>query len=388
MRIFKSASLVASLVVGASSALVIPGNPLCFPVTFKVAASAENKIITNPPDPNNETTIVQWSIARLLARGIPPGGPVRTVSGTFTASGTFCPSVSLRPRKEDVLQVLVSGATYGQEIWRGYGVKENDFVAYATKAGYHVLTLDRLGHGADKQRPDPLNDVQAALQTEIIHQVIKSIRDSVQHIRKLPGRVLPGITFKRDFKIAYVCHSLGCSLGTALARLHPADADAYVMTGLGIGGTVESTESFVVGSARRLHPDRFPQTLPLGYLTFESEAARTAAFYYPGHYNPAIPPRDFATQDTWTPGEATTSSLPAAGYGGKVVFVNGDKDHFSCTAGDCDTVNQQTAALLFPDAAARGSIVVPNSGHDWSLHHSALAAFAQIQQFLDSALRT
>ncbi|KLU86535.1 hypothetical protein MAPG_05547 [Magnaporthiopsis poae ATCC 64411] len=202
MRSFKLASLVASLLLGASNAIVIPGNPLCFPVTFKVTASAENKIVTNPPDPNNETAIVQWSIARLLGGGIPPGGPVRTVSGNFTASGTFCPSLSLRPRKVDVLQILVSGATYGQEVWRGYGVKENDFVAYATKAGYQVLTLDRLGHGADEQRPDPLNDVQAALQTEIIHQVIRSIRDSVEHIRKLPGRLLPGITFKRDFKIA------------------------------------------------------------------------------------------------------------------------------------------------------------------------------------------
>ncbi|KAL8392960.1 hypothetical protein RB595_002957 [Gaeumannomyces hyphopodioides] len=388
MRSFKSASLLASLLVGACSAFVVPGNPLCFPVTFRVAASAENKVITNPPDPNNETAIVQWSIARLLGGGIPPGGPVRTVSGNFTVSGTFCPSLSLRPRKEDVLQVLVSGATYGQEIWRGYGVKENDFVAYATKAGYHVLTLDRLGHGVDKQRPDPLGDVQTALQAEIIHQVIKCIRDSVGSVRKLSSILVPGITFKRDFKIAYVCHSLGCSLGVALARLHPADADAYVMSGLGIGASIQSIQSFVVGSARRLHPGRFPQTLPLGYLTFGTEAERRTAFYYPGHYNPVIPPRDFATQDTWTPGEATTSSLPAVGYTGKVVFVNGDKDHFSCTAGDCDTINQQTAALFFPDATTRGSIVVTNSGHDWSLHHSAPTAFGQIQQFLDSALRT
>ncbi|KAL8305159.1 hypothetical protein RB597_003936 [Gaeumannomyces tritici] len=388
MRSFKSASLAASLLVGACSAFVVPGNPLCFPVTFNVAASAENKVVANPPDPNNEVAIVQWSIARLLSGDIPDGGPVRTVSGNFTVSGTFCPSLSLRSRKEDVLQVLVSGATYGQEIWRGYGVKENDFVAYANKAGYHVLSLDRLGHGADQQRPDPLDHVQAALQTEIIHQVIKSIRDSVHSIRKLPCLLIPGIKFKRDFKIAYVCHSLGCSLGATLARLHPADADAYVMSGIGIGATIESAQSFVVGSARRLHPDRFPQTLPLGYLTFETEAERRAAFYYPGHYNPVIPPRDFATQDTWTPGEAITTSPPAVGYTGKVVFVNGDKDHFSCTAGDCDTINQQTAALLFPDAATRGSIVVTNSGHDWSLHHSAPTAFCQIQQFLDSSLRT
>jgi pimeloyl-ACP methyl ester carboxylesterase len=222
--------------------------------------------------------------------------------------------------------------------------------------------------------------VQLALQSEIIHELVRTIRTGAQGLGKILG-------LKRKLKVAYVCHSLGCSMGSYLARMHPADLDAIVVSGVGVGGTVPPQDGFVIGSARRLHPSRFPATLPLGYLTFATEAGRTGAFYHPGGFDPRIPPRDFQTQDTLTSGETATFTLPATGYGGGVVVVNGDNDPFSCTAGDCGQLNLLTAQLLFPDAAARGSVAVQNSGHDWSLHYSAPAAFAKIHEWLDEEVR-
>jgi hypothetical protein len=53
--------------------------------------------------------------------------------------------------------------------------------SFASLQGYYTLAIDRLGHGTNPQHPDPFSIVEGALQIEIMHQLIESVRSNAHN---------------------------------------------------------------------------------------------------------------------------------------------------------------------------------------------------------------
>ncbi|KAK4170482.1 Alpha/Beta hydrolase protein [Cladorrhinum sp. PSN259] len=367
----------------------------CTPVSFKFTATAENYLFSPNPDPNSESDIQEFY--NLLINGTNLIAGTQTVSGTFTLNGIYCsPSSPGKGKKtKDVLEILIHGASYDALSWLGwnkFGDKYNYPLA-AAREGYHTLAIDRLGHGTNPDRPDPVNVVQSGLQMELFKQLITSVKTSSKNPL--------GKTFK---KVVWVGHSWGSMLGIAYARLYkgasPSESrfafDALVGTGISSDIHSEVFAQFPTGIASRVDPVKFA-SLAAGYLTYTTEEAREASFYA-GEYDPAIPKYDFAHKDTVTVGEfAAVGPLlqgPVLGYTKPTMIVTGANDAIFCVKPgvdprECDKTLEKTGTDFFPDVVRAGKyeyFAPRNTGHDQSLHYAADEVAAKIHQFLDKYL--
>lgn len=174
----------------AASALV--PRDLCSTVSFTLPVVALNGLFSAAPDPNNETQVEDFVSAVFSGSVVLPTG-TQSVSETFTINGVYCKPLLV---KHNALQLLVHGITYDKTYWSGLGFGNlYNYQDFAGLNGYATLAIDRLGHGANSQRPDPFTVVQAPVHIEIFHQLIYTIRST-------SGNPLG----RRFSKIAYVCN--------------------------------------------------------------------------------------------------------------------------------------------------------------------------------------
>ncbi|KAH8807991.1 hypothetical protein F5884DRAFT_900289 [Xylogone sp. PMI_703] len=323
----------------------------CSKISFNVTATAEN--ILHERAPTNGKAIV---------------------GGSFEIVGTYCQPAT-GAKDNGVLQYFIHGATYNQTVWTGLGISDKyNWPLFATNQGYYTLTLESLGHGENPDRPDPYTIVQGPLQVEINHQILSAIRnDASNPLRK---------TFD---KIVLVAHSYGSSVGVSLLGGHPADVEAFVMTGWSTSLSLDATLAlnFVPAVADRL------AGLDKGYVSQATEKSRQNGFYV-GNFDPAVPFKDFAGADTV--GVAELLSLPggltpAANYDRPVFAINGDMDALLCSPefGACDDILNATRAL-FPMARTYEFYSVPQTGHDLTLHSSASTTLAMVHEWLNGTL--
>ncbi|RYC58016.1 hypothetical protein CHU98_g8191 [Xylaria longipes] len=209
--------------------------PRCSDVHFKLTTTAANRVANNPP---KDLFSNPEAIDAFL------GQPVvyRNVSGTFIIYGQLCRP--LHHSRIPKLQLLVHGSTYNHTYWSALQEpsgsasasslpdhEELSWVDAATRRGYWTLAIDRLGQGLSS-RPDPVTIVQDPLQTQLLHLIVREIRE----------HDLLGIRFGSEghgvdkLKLIYVGHSFGSGLGVHLAAAHPEDLDGIVLTGIGVGG--------------------------------------------------------------------------------------------------------------------------------------------------------
>ncbi|KXX82335.1 putative cardiolipin-specific deacylase, mitochondrial [Madurella mycetomatis] len=334
-------------------------------------------VFSSPPDPNNQTDIIHFM--RETWRGnMPTIDGTTTVSDTFTIKGTYC--VPANVMAKDTLQVLVHGITYNKSMWAGMGFdSQYNWHHYANTRGYATLALDRLGHGENPQVPDPLTVVQPQMHVEILHQIFSAARSASSPVNVL-GRAFD--------KVVFVGHSYGSFLGAALGAQYPADADALVLTGY--SSYLDFTDVIDADwvSATVLDPARFAN-LPLGYVTMANETQRATTFFV-GDFDAAIPPVDFAYQDTLTVGEIGGLSAilgDAVAYTGPVLVATTVQDAFFCEepAAQCEAHLAATAAS-FPNASDYDYFAPDNTGHDLTLHYSAQDTFEQVHDWLDAKL--
>lgn len=309
-----------------------------------------------------------------------------TISDTFVVEGWYCTPTTNPKKHKDALQILVHGATYNKAMWSGYDFEFGDrynWHAYANAQGYHTLAIDRLGHGDNPQRPDPLSIVQLPLNVEIEHSLIETVRGAGPSTTANPlGRAFG--------RVAHVGHSYGSMIGVALARLHPGDADALVLTGWSTSLNTTALQDTAWASASLSEPSRFAG-LPLEYITTSSEAGRESGFFYPGFYDPAVPPVDFARRDTATPGEVGTfgpALRPAPGFVNAVMAASGAKDGTVCTyeGRACEAILEDSVGDYFPNASGWEVWAPANTGHDLTLHYSAPETFERVHAFLERFL--
>ncbi|KAK3936674.1 Alpha/Beta hydrolase protein [Diplogelasinospora grovesii] len=355
---------------------VITTRDACKPVSFSVSATAQNAVFMYPPNPANESDILGFIHSAYLNSTGPLLNGTTTITGNYTVNGLFCAPVK-NPR--NALQVLVHGITYNKTMWEGLGLgADYNWHGYAQLQGYHTLAIDRLSHGDDTQDLDPITTVQGPLQLEIIHQLIQAIRNT-------GANNALGQSFKR---IAYVGHSYGSILGTALAGKYPDDIDALVCTGF---------SAFINGSAilntwnisSAAHTEARFAKLPLGYVASQTEAV-VEAMFYAGDYDKAIPPVNFAYHDTMTVGEVCyTGFAGPVNYTKPVALIVGELDKIFCNSATmgCPNILDQTGNILFPNTTANW-FTPQLTGHELTLHNSAQITFQWVHNIFLNTIFT
>jgi len=367
-----SAAAIASTAANKS-----PPDPRCRAVQLQVRASADNIRFTNSPDQNNATAIRQWLFSSLAdSTGSYMNGTM-PVSGVYTVGATYCEPHGgyHHRRKHRILQVLVHGMTYNKEMWTGFGFSGlYNWHTYATRAGYHTIALDRLGRGQLISFPDPITEIQSALQDRVTEELLIQLRRGGFADLHLPS----------FDKIIYVGHSFGSALGNHGAAVNPRTVDAYVPTGYSSTVALPTNLTLDFSSAAIANPSRFPG-LPLGYWAGKTVSVRTATCYA-GDFDPALPLVDFETHDTFAVGEGLSPGFETrvTAFVGPVLIVTGELDILFCPGGAaaCPVTLEKTREL-FP--LAQFSVMMPrNTGHSLSLHLSAPEMMRDVHNWLDS----
>jgi pimeloyl-ACP methyl ester carboxylesterase len=370
----------------------------CSDVSFDVPVTSQNAAFSSPPDPNNSAAIIEFMNSGWGASPPVINGTI-TISDTFTIKGTYCvpKGHAKHTLTTPTIQVLIHGITYNKTMWSGMGFPDYNWHTHANARGYATLALDRLGHGDNPQRPDPLTVVQPQVQIDILHQILTTIRTPT------PGRPSPPKSKSKSktnplkttyARIAVGGHSYGSLLASALAAQHPSASagapDAIILTGYSTSATASTgAPSTDWASARDHDPARFGADLARGYVVMASEAQRTAAFYG-GGYDAAVPAVDFRYADTVTAGEVGASgavSGAAVGYAGHVLTVTGVQDVFFCEP--ILELCEETLAKVgegFPDAASYEFFAPEETGHDLTLHYSAGETLRRVHDWLDAKL--
>lgn len=378
-------------------------NSLCRPLSFTLTATAQHISLLSPPDPTNSTAILEtvyqsWD-GTLITNG------TRTVSGTYTLKGIYCqPSQPSHPKPhknggntqdDEVLQILLHGATYNKTLWAGYGFGyPYDWQSYATEQGYHTLALDRLSHGENDARGlDPLNDVQMPLQTELLHQLISIVKTAPKTASPNSKDSNPlGKTFP---KIVLVGHSLGSYLSVSLARSYPHDASALILTGYSRQLNLPHVRSAPWTSAPLVFPFRFSADKylhNLEYLTIATLEGREQGFYSNDTdaaykvYDPEIARTDFEYSDANTLGEVISLGNWGEGadeYRGAVMVATGQRDWVCCSPPDEECVRRLCeTGKTFPKAKKYEVWAPERTGHDLTLEYSAGRTLEVVHEFL------
>ena len=375
----RNLALLGLALPGASARSVAGCSAVCSEVSFDVPVTSENVQFSSPPDPNNTTAIVDFMLS--VWRGTPAAtNGTLTVSDTFTIKGTYCTPKNSQPKG---LEILVHGITYNKTMWAGLGFSPSKYSWHtaATSRGYATLALDRLGHGANPQHPDPLSIVQPQVQIDIMHTIFAAARDATNPLNTVLGRAYD--------KVIFVGHSYGAFLGAALGAQYPTDADALVLAGYSSYYDFSDMIGASWASAGDHDPARFGAGLAKGYVVMAEEAQRTETFYV-GGYDAAIPAVDFRYEDTLTVGEigALAAILgPAEGYTGPVLAVTAVEDAFFCESPK-DRCEEHLVATAdaFPDAASFDYFAPENTGHDLTLHYTAVDTAEKVHDWLDGKL--
>ena len=358
----------------------------CKHLTFRVQATAVNKVI---PSPAASTLSTRDGVNAFYA-GLPDllaTATNQTRSGTYELATVYCQPVSYEKFNEGdrkaPLQILIHGSTYTKEYWDrgswGHGDPKYSWTKAMNRNGYATLAVDKLGNG-DSSHPDPVYDVQLPLQMEAIHSLIMQIKAGNTGI-SVPS------------KLILVSHSSGSILGADLAQTHSDDVDALVLTGYPAGGANNNggIPSYHYLPAAISAPARFPPTLNYGYLLMNSEFNRTSAFYYEGHYDPVIPHLDYLTAGSQPIGEGFNLGPPTQpAFKGKVLVVTGQKDPAVCGFTPVEQCAYNETKIVGVNKAFSNNTgfdyYMPPTGHDLNWHYSAPQTFEIVVEKLGALI--
>ncbi|KAF2198222.1 hypothetical protein GQ43DRAFT_465797 [Delitschia confertaspora ATCC 74209] len=352
---------------------------VCLIGRISVSASAQNiKILySGPPNQLNATQTIQELLAGAPTIYEETNGGPNKVSGTWTLSTKLCfPADLIAASRVTTVQLLTHGATLDQTYWDfapGYS-----YIDAAAKAGYATFSYDRLGVG-QSQHPDPIQVVQAAIQVEILHQLVLKLRS------------MPGLAGKLFQNVVGVGHSAGSTFTQALTQQYPNDFDAVILTGVSTSvATVSAGQAALnlqIANQSPTNNGKF-NGIGNGYFTPSTQTGLQFAFFKYPNFDPAILTSAFQKLQTNTLGELLTFGTlvgPAASYTRPVQILNGNSDYVFC-GGNCKLPSDQAAAALgffYPAVGDKGSTyLVPNTGHNINQHKSAGEAFAKHIEFL------
>ncbi|KAB5593288.1 hypothetical protein CTheo_3291 [Ceratobasidium theobromae] len=328
-----------------------------------------------------------WTTGSPVPSQIMPANPDgstsrRMIQGTYNIWTQTCYPQGWKDGQP--LIIGIHGINFDHSYWEfGYS-KEYNFIEAANKAGYAVLTYDRLGVG-QSDKPDGMNVVQSSTEVEILHQIIQKSRTSGKYS-----------------KILGIGHSFGAIQLTGIAANYPTDLDAVILTGY--TPSMTSVAMAFTGWAQTLasqQPDPAIYSrwsaLPSGetiltdksYLGTGSPSADRFAFFAEGFYDSGAFDLAYNTKQTHTLGEFLTIaepvSKPATNYKGHVFVVTGEKDLIFC-GGNClqkPTVAPGNSLLddtkaFYPNAASFATYVPAGAGHALFAHRGTDKTISEI----------
>ncbi|KAL9007303.1 MAG: hypothetical protein Q9180_009707 [Flavoplaca navasiana] len=248
---------------------------ICVNGVVPVSVSSKNVILdlASPTTQFNATAIFQelFQAGSTIAQRAQLGE--RLVQATYGIGGNLCV-----PRNRTLIdaiktiQVLTHGVGLEKSYWDiapGYS-----YVDSAATAGYATFAYDRLGVG-QSDHPDPIQEVQAFLQVEILHGLAQLFR----------AKKLGGFNFTN---IVGVGHSFGSILQVGANRKYPRDFDGVVLTGF--TATITNLPYTILANnpsiAALNQPDRFGK-LPYGYLVHNDAIAIQEPFFRYPYFDPA-----------------------------------------------------------------------------------------------------
>ncbi|HEX7660593.1 MAG TPA: alpha/beta fold hydrolase [Pseudonocardiaceae bacterium] len=303
--------------------------------------------------------------------------PVSLAEGTAanqTMAGWLCGYGSLRGK---AVQLLVPGFTYDHDYWNfQYQPDTYSYLRSATRAGYAVFMVDRLGTG-DSSKPAALA-LTIGTEAWTVHQVISGLRS---------GQF--GTAFSR---VVLVGHSLGGTVSQVEASTYH-DEDAVIISDWLNSPYWVGTAGIIAGT---IEPAQLVPRLadrPLGYLT--TLAGLRGMFYNSSDTDPKVIAQDEATRQTGTPGEELTivapTLIPSVTQNIKVpvLLATGQYDFIFCGAlTPCTnaTMVRDREAPAFSPQACLSAYVLPNAGHDINLELNAPDWFAAANRWTGAAL--
>lgn len=300
-----------------------------------------------------------------------------TAPTTSNVVGWLCrPTRNVRG---DAIQLLVSGATYDHHYWDMPVDGDRDRYSYVqrtTRAGFAVLTIDRLGVGESDQPPS--EQLTVPVHAWVVHQIVQDLRN---------GKI-GGTKFRT---IIGVGHSLGssilvCEAGSpspqtaATACPGYGDLDAIILT----GWLHQPNAASQAASRASMHPAAEDPILrfrhqPSGYMTTRP-GTRIRNYYNPAYADTRIVAADERLKQTVTTGELATINLPRDPIYSRairvpVLIVVGAMDTLVC---DGSTLPCFSGAAVskresphFSVQAQLRIMVVPKAGHNTALHPNA-----------------
>lgn len=355
------------------------GKAICVSGNIAVKASASNTKLnlSNPPNQYASTqTFVEYFQANSALPSSSNAGK-GTVSGTYNINAKLCfPSSSTASNSSaSTIQFLIHGINFDKLYWDISGVS---YLDAAAAAGYVTFSFDRLGTGLS-DHPDPIQVVQSALQVEIAHQLIQSLRSGA----------VGGVAWQN---VVGIGHSYGSIQSVGLAAQYPKDLDAIILQGFTLDGSniPDAIAAFNPTIASQNDPLRFG-FLPSGYQVVNSPVGDQTAFYRHPNFSPSTFSSLNSKKQTFTIGEFFTLGgpvAPATAFTGPVQIVNGQNDFIFCRS-DCGyptDMGAQVLPILFPAAAESStSYLAPGTGHGINAHTTAPQTYTQMLGFIKAA---
>lgn len=191
------------------------------------------------------------------------------IDKTYRIFAKLCLPSHQDPAKVTTVLLLTHGGSLNSLYWDLPG---SSFVDAAADAGYATLAYDRLGAGRS-EHPDPIQDVQAAVQVEIVHQLTQALRDG-------------NIDGKHKFKsVIGTAHSSGNILLIGQLLKYPKDTDAAILTGFTINANAMSATLAANAAAdvpaAQIPDERFHSLAKGYYVQSTAQVVQFLYFYFP-----------------------------------------------------------------------------------------------------------
>ena len=362
----------------------------CKELDIPVFATSDSAIY-DVPRVDNDIDAIAWAI--YSDTWSTPAGSQRiientTTSDTFNIHALLCVPKSSGEDK-DILQIATHGVHYDSRYWDPELDRENQsYVEASLKAGYSILTYDRLGVG-QSDIPDAYDVVQAPLELEILRQLTLMARNGTLY--GFAGEAKPTNAAFDELtapsKVVHVGHSFGSFLTSAFIAKYGPLSDGAVITGfllneyLGKSGMASFNAEYAATSSP-------PFDRPSGYIVCQKSGIQTIFF--------AGDPETAFTKEMLDYGDAIKQpvpigefasayhiiGLPGPSFEGPVQYMLAEFDFYIC-GGDCKGVyNLEDLNATYPNASDIDVAIQPNTGHAFPLHNNATAGYQLTFDFL------
>jgi len=242
----------------------------CKQLNIPVYATA-NSAVYDIPRVDNDIEATAWAIydaTRTNPHSVDNIIKNTTTSGTFNIHAQLC--IPKSSAKKDILQIASHGVHYDSRYWDSqYQPENHSYVEASLKAGYSILTYDRLGVG-QSDHPDAYTVTQGPLEQEILRQLTLMARNGTLYsfAKKAKPADAAFETLTKPKKVIHIGHSFGSFLTSAFIANYCELSDGAIITGYLYTKFLASagSTSFEVEYAATGHP---PFDRPSGYVVSE-----------------------------------------------------------------------------------------------------------------------